>query len=836
MKKFFRHNRKASIYLLALLVLLVMGILGLTLSRMATSGRWHTVFSGNHKKAEDLAESANTLTFKMITDEMNCYDSFWDLFKFEGDFFNSWFMFFRLPMLLAEAEMTPATFPGADVSALSANLDLFKKFYEIEGKPLVYSSANPEQTTFNSAIHALAEKMDGSCQIVSTARIKSVTGILSEKKEYRIPGLDIPVGGANGFIDKFLDKISFEGGIDFNLGELFNLEELLPETPLIEAPNVKGWTITVQSVVIPIGYLIQPIIDKIFEKIFKNFTIKKLAGKLFDNLGLQIDFTKISDRIKEGIKGALPEKLQLFCGTAGYGITMEKKGILQITTEVSYWPRSSKDKQSNERIRKKLVTEREFRVADIQGIAPNYSFFIANSALAAENDIEAAGWEGDEKIDFDNGAGELVIHNFPSLKELIQNLKSLFTLKIKELSREVKLLGLVRVNGTKPMPIKIGMFKTMSDQSQSAIKGIEALALVAGHSSSENEDHSEIACQSLPAIYVKKHDDTNKHRLIPQAKAKYFPTNFDQSNTSFDWPFFGGSKHGSFFLPFPPRFPRNRLFGNFHIEVPLSLRVEGNLQKVYSHINLCIVKFVVAWPVPPIYFEIPLPFFRAWRLEEPYGFCNKPPYKDAEEASTKWDPNKPENLPANLYGTSQYIKKASYFYATSADFNSDIKNRSILYEGESTFICDGVTYVNDNLDLPAMRVMGRGMIVAPGNITLKGNITRVAKDQNGNQSIFSIISRSGAVIPQAGCSNIDACVYADRGVKLSMMPLSINGNLVINRFNRGDITGSLEVYYQSSHCRSSLLSMIRPVAKYDPTRYYTSVDRKTSKFEFQPPD
>ena len=62
--------------------------------------------------------------------------------------------------------------------------------------------------------------------------------------------------------------------------------------------------------------------------------------------------------------------------------------------------------------------------------------------------------------------------------------------------------------------------------------------------------------------------------------------------------------------------------------------------------------------------------------------------------------------------------------------------------------------------------------------------------------------------------------------------LEVFGNLCINRCNRQDIGGNVDIHYESNHCRSSLLSMIKPIAKYDPTRYHVTFSSKMAGFKF----
>jgi hypothetical protein len=89
---------------------------------------------------------------------------------------------------------------------------------------------------------------------------------------------------------------------------------------------------------------------------------------------------------------------------------------------------------------------------------------------------------------------------------------------------------------------------------------------------------------------------------------------------------------------------------------------------------------------------------------------------------------------------------------------------------------------------------------------------------------FSIVARNGSILTGFTKREVSACVFADKGVQCPIGGgLTIHGNLCVNRANRKDIGGDVHVYYESNHCRSSMMSMIRPAAKYDPTRYHVTL-------------
>lgn len=847
-----RYARKSgSAYLMALGVLAVLVLVGIALSRMTTEGRWSTVFSSNEKRAEECAESAANLTFKIVKDNMNDYSAFWKLFSDPDKLLKSWFMYFRLPAPIAGAYMDPVSFANAKENGVDVQLDLFnnqlfKPLYE-EGIVYMFDTISPDPKAPLAPLKGMFDALGGRVRITCTARIKHAFGILADNPDYVVGGVEVPLRKVTGFLGNIYDKLKIgaadvisdaEEAID-PTGEAdaefpnIDLSKMLPNDALLKAPDISNLKIFVSitpPVRIPIGKILQIPLDKIFKKIQTKLglTPQKIAKKIFgSSLQLKIDFDAINKRIEEAIQNCLPKFLQAFAGNVTFDVTVEKQGIFEVVTEVEYTPQYP----NGPTIRKKLVMHREFRVADIQPIASDYTFFVANSKLLYEKALENFdSWQGDDQIKWNEGMGTIVIHNMPSLKSIWNSIEKLFSFKLKELLQNLKLPGLVRINGTKEMQIKLTMFEKfpVGEDALKIFKKMEIAALLTPH-----KDGSKIACHSDHSD-----GDGTRHKIIPGLKVVEY--NFWDKGDPFDWCYFGGGEpggNGSYWLPVPPMFARTLLFGDFHLEFPMSLRVEGYLKKVYSHIRLLLVKVIIP-PIPIIGFpgfDVPIPWFWAKAHKEPYGFCQWPPYKSDEEAKTAWDPKKAHNLPANVYSPTQYLKKASYFYATSQEFNKDLENRTIIYNGKPTFICDGVTFVNDNLWLnKPMHVMGRGILVSAANVHFQADITREDKDANGNNTVFSIVARNGAIVNHYGERDVYACLYGDKGI-LNPVGASMNiyGNLVVNRFKRKECQGDLHVYYDSNHTRSSLISMIRPVSKWDPTRYYVTLSAQTALFRFE---
>ncbi len=852
---------------MALGVLGVLILIGATVSKLTTSGRWNTVLTSNEKRAEECAEAAANLMFKVVKDRMNDDSVFYNNLPFPAnplEILGSPYMYFRMPAFVTKAHLDGLSgfqSKGMDVQLDIFNNGLLKPVYE---RGIVYRyDSETDNAGPLSPLGDMFKSYGGKVSVKCTAKIKQAFGILADNPQYKTGGVEIPVKKATGFLSKLLDKIlpsdadlskitePFEDNeaVKTDGGDIeFNLAQFIPDEPnFLKCPDISGVTVPGPNpffdipIPIPIGKFLQPFLEKVWDKIIEKITgsdggvtPRFLAEKFFPNLvNIKLPFGGVINKLKDCVNKLLPKELRAFAGNIGFGVTVEKKGFLEVETDLEFYPHAS---DTSHVIRKKLLVQREFRVADIQPIAPDYTFFIANSKLPYENEqIENDdNWEGNECINWEEGYKDLVLYNFPDfekIKDTIENIIHNFT-NFKKLLRNIYLPGLVRVNYSsdekEPMRIKLGLLPSFSDLSFENLLKCEILSLALGH-----KDGSKAACEN------KDHD---KHHLIPGFK-KLPAFKFLSNDNAFDWPYVGGSSGlGSYWIPTMPRFPRNCLFGPLHISMPMSFRVEGYIKKVYSHLKihllyLFIPPFTIPWP----YFHFPginisIPWLWATKYEEPYGFCKWPAYDSDSDGAKAWDPNNPSNLPANLYSTAQYLKKASYYYNSSAEFTRDIDNRSIMEGEDKVFVCDGVTFVNDStLNIPEMNVKGRGIIVCAGNIKIMGNIKRRDYGE-GIPSLFSLVARNGVMQISSNAQEVEACLYGDRGIQTSGSGVKIDGNLVVNRFKRGDMHGEVKVHYNSRNSRSSLLSMIRPIAKYEPTRYHVTLSSKMAKFEFVKPN
>lgn len=886
-------RRKGSAYLIVLGVAAILIIIAQTLTETGISTRRLAVRSVNDQKAMDCAEAATNLTYRLIAEDMNDPKMIYDAISFKKLDIESWFWKFRLPQVMGGGNVDPLQFKNTNIEKADTEGNGLGLEISLGAEMLAKLTKTYTNKDF-ADLEDLYRDMGGEVSIRSVASIKRVFGILPKSKTYEIPGLTFDLTETNNLTDlnvgNFLNSIMDDKEFKINL-----TDQLVGYMPDINFGDVVREVIkNIQfnlalypvAIPIPIGRLIGALLKGMCDKLGEGATLKGfLKNTLLKDLKLEIDLTDFKNSIKNRILGFLPDEITTLKTAAGWGVTVEKIGIFEVETTVEYQPQGPRGPT----VRKTLYTQRDFRVADIQPIAPDYSFFVANSKLLFEDEglENTDGFEGDKEINWADGMGSLIIHNITFFDdELFAKLKTFFdavgSADIEKLANGFFLPGRVRVNGTKPMEIRLNFglldFLGSGYTFTEALKGCEIAALLINNA--DKNKHREKKGSSFDK------PDPAKHAFMPTMGESFYGISAESPPPlggwvalfnilegllektgagtlsagdfmnvplsalkvpHFDWPWLTDS---TMWIPVPKFYNKTYLFGDFHCEFPLSFRVEGNLWKKFSRVKMPMIRLFIPlnwlFGCPNVDVTLPpLPFQD--NIVEPYGFCAYPPLEkdsgevDADRMSKEWNPNEAKNLPSNIYSPMQYLKKASYYYATTSDFSKDIANRSSEMDipgvgKKMVFNCDGVTFVEgtDGQGLffrNELYVCGRGIIVAAGNIHLK-SIRRV-DPPDGPPTMLSIIARNGAIVNN-GKNIVDACLYGDRGL---MNPfygaLKIHGNLVVNQFNRKDCQGKIDVHYESNRTHSSLMSYFKDVAKYDPTRYHTTFSKKWRAYEFQ---
>lgn len=809
----FRRSYNGSAFLMVIGALALLGIVAMTISRTTVAGRWSVMKSSHEKKAEECAEAAMSLTYRLALEGMNDMQFFYKALQNPANFFTEgyWFTQVRMPAFMAGADIDGVQAKSLMSQAVGLNVDLKLNLSEPLVKAL-YDNGIKYHYEYDSAargrgdrdfvyLEPLLESMGGRTVIDVQARINRAFAIMPKSNEYEVGGITHSLSPMVGLLGKLFDSVNTDAlSIDFDLLSRLSDENLIAKG-IEDSLNDVVAKFGVPPIPIPIGQILNTLgITRIISNAIvkalglDEFSLRGLAKMIFDDkLTVRLDLTAIKDKIQNQLLNCLPQEIRFLVGKISWGITIEKIGSLEVRTKVEYTPAYP----GGPTIRKVLVTEREFRVTDIQPVAPDHTFFVANSDKLYEDDAEKDGWTGDKPIDWNAGDGSLMLHNFPTISQVLDFLGGVASFDLSEMAKRIHLPGLVRVNGTSEGRIQLSFTLPFS---------LDKLK------------KNEISMLAM-----------NGKDVIP--KVERTDWNF-WGGDGWDWPYFQGN---GWWIPMIPSYNRTFLFGNFDLEVPFSLRVEGNLTMVYNHLKILMVNIWVP-PIPPFFpgFGFVIPWMWATEESQPYGFENFPPTEDGD-ADTRWDPNNPENLPPNLYSTSQYLKKSNHFYNNSQEFWDDYPNRCKEVNGKQYFLCDGVTFINNHFSIvQEMQVMGRGMIVAAGNIHVGADVRRRDEDHLGNTSVFSLVARNGGVINNSPTDlTIEACVYADRGLFTEgSFPLTINGNLVVNRFNRSDCQGDVHIVYNSKHTRSSPLSLVKPLAKWDPSRFFASMSGKYLTFEF----
>jgi hypothetical protein len=933
----FRHPRGSAI-LIVIGITTVLTIITYGLFKSSVSTRFLNVRSSNDQKAQDCAEAVTGLVYRFVAEEMNDPKMIFDILSFKKVDLENWYWRFRIPQVMAEASIDPVSFKSGNISEAETSGNGLG--FEIQPQAdMMKKLTMTYKTEHMGDLRDMINEMGGTVNITSEAKIGRMYGILPNGPKYELPGVTLDISEKLKFsglnIGNFLDKLMDNKPFKIDLKTI--LLEQLPDygvADLVEKAVGKiSFNIALEwvAIPIPIGKLLAAIFKGLLTRLSKTctggdgniFTLKGFLGSVvLKDIELGIDLTKLKKGIQQKITDMIPSYVNLGSGGVSWGVTMEKIGIMEVKTTVEYMPQGP----SGVKIKKTLLAQRDFRVADVQPVAPDYSFFVANSALLFEDEGKenTNSFAGDDPITWHEGMGKLVIHNITFFDESIfKKFKDFFKavkdLDLQKVNYTFFLPGRIRINGTKKHLIRLnlGLLDFMKDGDVGgAFKGCEIAALLV------NRDTKHTPHNFLPSIgeslygigfemppiwggwvtifnliegLVKKALDTGVDKLAGVLEDTA-AGNYDEGGTDavgdaaqdaaedagnqvkglaeeeiknkaesildqikgvlqdigfmvkpFDWPWVTDSL---VWIPMPKLYNKTYLFGDFHVEFPINFRVEGNVYKQFSRLKLPMIRIYIflnwLFSCPNVDFTLPpIPFNEV--ITEPYGFCALPPCENSEgkadtaKMETQWDPSKPENLPANVYSPYQYMKKASYYYATTADFSKDTENRTSTVVGtdgqeHNAFICDGVTFVEgkDGQGLffrDDMKVCGRGIIVCAGNIHLK-SIRRV-DPKDGPPTMLTIIARNGALINTSD-TVVEASLYGDRGLMNPMYgKLRVFGNLVVNQFKRADCQGEVHVHYESNRTHSSFMSYFKDLAKYDPTRFHVSLSKKWREYSFQ---
>ncbi|MBU1106775.1 MAG: hypothetical protein KKB51_08930 [Candidatus Riflebacteria bacterium] len=869
--------RKGSAFLVAVGVLSVLVLMIIFFSKTRTARRWSTRLMSNESKAEAVAEAAVNVGLRMISDQMNkAGDEWYKNLRVSGKLSNNGNELsdgdgFDIPMTLPDTKKNLGT---------------------------IISGAGPSGNEYLDSLQSMMQD-NGSWTVILSAKIASAAAMsaLNDDGPYHVTGINkepvkpLAIGDVCT-IGQFIEKISANPGSNVSFSTLmsnYRLNLMLPpnhaqskttDSFTVEKKilwfkiKIKGsMTLTlVDRVGVPFtgsatqatdyigisGYVDLVIMridfplpgqDPIEVKIYKDVLapILETAKPYLTEFSVHQLLTKITGSADwmsyywsdakclaylQAAWNSVNNASQFPNGWQG-DLAVEKTGAVQITAEVFYEP------QEDRLIKRTLTAERPFKISDMQPVAPEYVFFVNNS-----NDKEI------KFIGTDPGSltASSAIHPIPreDSKQLdFKILESAFGGVAT--NDKTQIPGMIRINGTKKMAVAL-------------FTGALTEAHTTHYNALMNDESSRIQLDPNNKIDP-RFNWLNKNNPLPM-ETVYIPLEptlptqpterFQEEGLVNMWDILKESKLG---LMAP-----TCLFGDYMLEYPLNLQLEGYLVQRYSKLSLeakvnldgdKLMDMMDAPPMPdppPAAIDTPIDpnnppadvaaalasttvdfdveslrdvdkseirIFHQ-RMEEPYGVR----ISRTKATNSMFAPSNPRTLPPALYSDLQYAKKAKYYYETSAEFLKDFEARG--YE------LDGVNFINESIALPEMTVEGTGLIVSRLNVNVNGNISR--KDGN---TVFGLIARNGAIMVKKGVSRIEAACYSHKTLmNTAFNPLVIDGNLVMDELERNDFN-SVSVIYNGPACRTTFLSIVRDVGKYDPARYHAVLGKQWSRYEYE---
>lgn len=826
MRKIFL-DRKGSAYLFVMGTLSVLIILVLFFFRANSSRRFNTRMMSDEKKAEAVAESAVDLVMGYIREKMNDSSS------------PDYYLPLRFP-----CELTDGDLGGPSGKNIPLEMNHYSSpFLELEGS---VSALKP--------IQYIIEELGG----VDNVKLKVSMGVVyaeafaSKDDGYEVVGISeksVEAGGASaefmdstarltaGGSDGKLDTVNSDWKLDFKLPpslayvttHKLNLKGLpwgadvkkndlritrLP--PYDSSLNILGeiW-VKVSFLLIPavnitpsdpeghmeidvmqyikeyVGFEDEDAIDLLTMEVLRDqamegdhngFDLKWYASKLINEISSE--WAALSSPIKGKIKsdpyGANPQ-------------VVEKTGVLQIKAEVEYFPNGPKGKK----IQKTLIANRPFKVSDIQPPAPEYSLFIANTNSLFEGDDNPMGLSLGNGINWSPtySVASICIHNLPDAE--YDNCTGLDG-STGGGGKNSQVPGMVRINSRQEM--KVNTYLGTLEQPYLT----EFNALV----------HKTAMTNYNVLATFRWNDDPP----VSRQNEMEFPVIMETSLAD-DWPCVGFANLISFLSVCNALEGPTQFFGKSFMEYPLGMCLEAPLKQKYGNMVFQ-VKPIGKKDSPYDFSEIKITYKNK---EKKYGIDGKPGYSSTSD----WSPDRDDCKPANVYSLLQYAKKATHFYKSEAEFWADTDR----FEG-GIYNCTGVTYIKGSLNIAGdasqpFKVKGNGILVVKDNIIVTKDILREP------DTVFTLMARSGYLDISGACDVIQASCYSNCSPMIDKTTkFEINGNLVVNEFDRGDVD-FLEVNYNSAACRVSPLSIMRDVGKFDPKRYIVSVADKWSSYKFE---
>lgn len=617
----------------------------------------------------------------------------------------------------------------------------------------------------------------GQAEVEVIANIDDAFGITPDTPMFEIPGISIPDVPIASKMVEFLQE-----------GELPPIELPIPD---FDFRDIKV-TVTLYGIPIdiPVGK-------------FLPASMKINIKGLLEQAGIptQISMGQIGI---DAIENILPSEIQTpdLDETVG-GVAIEKIGNVKFVVTAKYIPDKSKQSSVDSAITHKIIATKEFKVADIAGPSPMHTLFIENTA--------------DNKINLNGGDGHLYCNNLNIDKMGFGHESDLM-----KLAEVVNFPGLIRINGTKTTDVKLGFIGPLEGWDFLAATGWTHLFIP-----DKEDDYND-------GPYGEFSQTTGFIPKIPTCLWGVPPWGHWQ------WPAFG-TANSFYTIPWPDSDAKTHLFGEFGMKTTWSREIEGLVKKNFRTWKACL--FQVLIPYPYINFKFPI-WYTSWQKDKEdelsrYGFRWRgahifDPQHEYEELEEKVEPEDKNRAP-NVYDLSQYGKKAAYFYNSSEEFNADVEKRTQMSH-DGYFNLDGVNFINSSVELPEMKVNGHGMIVSAGDIIVKGDFLQ--KGGMGSGKFGTVMGTKVVLMAPKGSFRldggyqVDAGIYAKKGLESSSGKSVINGNFACDEFDKKKINGDIKINFIASKTRPDILSMLPFVGKYSPRRYYVSLSDQFSSFRY----
>ncbi|MBU1108682.1 MAG: hypothetical protein KKB51_18545 [Candidatus Riflebacteria bacterium] len=237
---------------------------------------------------------------------------------------------------------------------------------------------------------------------------------IAAEDDYQVPGVQIPWNCHSGVKEFFTNQ----GFVALTLAIPESLKWLQFELNF----GVGGLTIFSVEIVSVLTDFAKWCNFTAMENLLKWTAVHKLLSEVLPDsiypYEIKLDkniFPSLAD--KSGL--SLPSELQADRHTEKYGMfNIESKATIIFPTQ--------------ERVTKTIFATKEFKCADVEPVAPMYSFFVANMH--------------DERLVFNDIGGELSVNNFANYSVITGNPTE---------TEKREFPGLVRVNGTNPMEVNV---------------------------------------------------------------------------------------------------------------------------------------------------------------------------------------------------------------------------------------------------------------------------------------------------------------------------------------------------------------------------------------------